>query len=161
MNDQSLQRLTEQISRDCFGKKFRHRAYFNRRLRTTGGRYALHSHDIEINPKHFEYYGTEEVISIIKHELCHYHLHIEGKGYQHRDREFKKLLKQVGGSRHCQRLPGARSSSLKIHIYQCGECSSEYERRRRMNTEKYVCGKCRGPLKKIAEKNIEKTLTAF
>ena len=40
----------------------------------------------------------EELIGIIKHELCHYHLHLEGKGYQHRDKDFKELLKKVGGT---------------------------------------------------------------
>lgn len=34
---------------------------------------------------------------IIKHELCHYHLHLRGMGYKHRDADFKTLLAQVGG----------------------------------------------------------------
>lgn len=51
MNDQALQRLVEKISSEDFGRKFKHRAFFNGRLRTTGGRYRLQDHDIEINPK--------------------------------------------------------------------------------------------------------------
>ena len=47
----------------------------------------------------------EELIGIIKHELCHYHLHIEGKGYQHRDRDFKQLLQKVDAPRFCSPLP--------------------------------------------------------
>ena len=35
----------------------------------------------------------EELIGIIKHELCHYHLHLEGKGYQHRDRILSNCYK--------------------------------------------------------------------
>ncbi|WP_090843718.1 SprT family protein [Alkalicoccus daliensis] len=161
MNNEELQRLTEEISLDFFRKRFKHKASFNKRLRTTGGRYALQSHNIEINPKHLEHYGRDEVISIIKHELCHYHLHIEGRGYQHRDREFKQLLKQVGGSRHCQSIPAVRNKSVTIHVYRCLTCSHEYLRKRRMNTKKYVCGKCHGRLEKTAEKNEGKTLTAF
>ena len=30
---------------------------FNNKLRTTGGRYMLDSHNIEINPKQYQYYG--------------------------------------------------------------------------------------------------------
>ena len=67
----------------------------------------LSSHAIEVNPKHYEHFGREELISILKHELCHYHLHREGKGYKHSDREFKSLLRKVGGARHCQTLPDA------------------------------------------------------
>ncbi|NJP38690.1 SprT family protein [Alkalicoccus luteus] len=161
MTNNELQLLTEQISIEYFSKPFRHRAFFNNRLRTTGGRYALHSHHIEINPGHLEYYGKDELISIIKHELCHYHLHLEGRGYQHRDAEFKALLQKVGGSRHCRSLPGARQVSSIVHVYECASCRFQYPRRRRMNTDKYVCGKCRGTLKKITEKKLQKSLTSL
>ena len=52
----------------------------------------LSDHSIEINPLVLEVHGMEELIGVIKHELCHYHLHIEGKGYRHRDADFKNLL---------------------------------------------------------------------
>ncbi|HDD3747353.1 TPA: SprT family protein [Staphylococcus aureus] len=50
MNNDKLQRMVENLSEEKFGRTFRHCAYFNKRLRTTGGRYLLKSHDIEINP---------------------------------------------------------------------------------------------------------------
>jgi hypothetical protein len=50
MNEQELQRLVEHISSTVFRKPFRHRASFNRRLKTTGGRYHLGSHDLDFNP---------------------------------------------------------------------------------------------------------------
>ncbi|BBP87322.1 hypothetical protein BsIDN1_09400 [Bacillus safensis] len=97
--EKELQQLTEHISQQFFGKTFRHQAVFNDRLKTTGGRYLLGTHNIELNRRYLEEHGREELIGIIKHELCHYHLHLEGKGYQHRDRDFKALLKQVGAPR--------------------------------------------------------------
>ena len=90
MNNEILQKMVEKLSEEKFGRKFRHCAYFNKRLRTTGGRYLLKSHDIEINPKQYEHYGEDAVVKIILHELCHYHLHISGKGYQHKDQDFKR-----------------------------------------------------------------------
>ena len=57
--------------------------------------------------------GEKELIGIIKHELCHYHLHLEGKGYQHQDQEFKKLLKKVGAPRFCTPLPGQTSKTYR------------------------------------------------
>ena len=68
---------------------FIHQALFNPRLITTGGRYLLYSHNIEINKKYLDQLGMDELIGIIKHELCHYHLHLEGKGYKHRIRILK------------------------------------------------------------------------
>lgn len=97
MTDQELQLLVEELSNTHFKIPFMHKASFNPRLRTTGGRYLLNSHNIEINRKYLDELGMEELIGIIKHELCHYHLHINKKGYQHKDADFKNLLRKVGG----------------------------------------------------------------
>ncbi|WNS75944.1 SprT family protein [Bacillus sp. DTU_2020_1000418_1_SI_GHA_SEK_038] len=153
MDDLELQKLVEEISLNSFGKVFRHMAYFNGRLRSTGGRYMLDTHNIEINRKYLEQLGFEELSGIIKHELCHYHLHIEGKGYRHRDQDFRLLMKAVGAPRFCSPLPErAKKATLKrVIIYSCIKCGQLYERKRSINTQKYVCGKCKGSLRKIKE----------
>lgn len=148
MNNHELQKLAEDISISFFGKPFLHQCTFNRRLRTTGGRYMLNSHHIEMNPKHYQIHGRKELISIIKHELCHYHLHIEGKGYQHRDADFKKLLAETGGARHCR--PVDEKEKRYKHKYRCSRCGSLFRRVRRIDTAKYVCGGCKGKLKKVS-----------
>ncbi|MFC5714072.1 SprT family protein [Thalassorhabdus alkalitolerans] len=148
MNNGQLQELTEKVSLESFKKPFLHQAVFNYRLKTTGGRYLLQSHNIEINPKHYTHFGDKELIGILKHELCHYHLHIEGRGYKHKDREFKELLLKVGGARHCSTLPSDGDTRLKL-LYVCLECRTQFSRQRRINLEKYVCGKCKGKLKKV------------
>ncbi|MEK3889621.1 SprT family protein [Bacillus sp. FSL K6-3431] len=148
MTNEQLQLLTESISIKLFNKTFKHAAYFNPRLRTTGGRYMLSSHDIEINRKYYEEHGLKEMEGIIKHELCHYHLHIEGRGYKHRDNDFRTLLKKVGAPRHC--TPLAEEIKRKMYvprIYECTNCRFIFERKRRINTDRYVCGRCRGKLK--------------
>ncbi|ASE36535.1 SprT family protein [Staphylococcus pettenkoferi] len=147
MNDQDIQEMTEVISRQSFGRPFRHRAYFNHRLRTTGGRYMLASHNIEINYKQFEKFGKQAVIDIIKHELCHYHLHLEQKGYQHRDRDFKALSKQVGAPRYC--TPVQSYADRVNYVYQCKRCGVKFHRIRRVDTRRRVCGQCGGRLKLV------------
>ncbi|UOE96293.1 SprT family protein [Alkalihalobacillus sp. LMS39] len=151
MDQMALQKLVEDISLSFFGRAFVHEARFNSRLRTTGGRYLLRTHDIEINPKQYEIHGYDELVGIIKHELCHYHLHIQKKGYKHQDADFKTLLKEVGGSRYCQVLPNARRVSTSVHLYECASCKTKYKRKRRINVAKYVCGKCAGKLLKVTE----------
>ena len=143
MTELQLQCLVEKLSLEKFKKKFQHRAYFNERLRTTGGRYLLHTHHIEINPVFYETIGEQELTGIILHELCHYHLHIEGKGYQHRDLDFKQLLKRVGAPRFCASLP---IEDKKVYHYQCINCSQYYIRKRKMALKKYRCGKCKGEI---------------
>lgn len=149
MHEQDLQQLVEDLSDTYFNRPFLHKARFNPRLRTTGGRYFLRSHDIEINPKMYEAFGEEELIGIIKHELCHYHLHILKRGYQHKDQDFKQLLAKVGGLRHCQVIDGAQNTPKQLHNYVCTNCKQTYTRKRRVNTARYACGKCRGKLKKV------------
>ncbi|MGO3731664.1 MAG: SprT family protein [Vagococcus sp.] len=149
IDDKALQQLVERVSRSDFGKPFLHHAFFNKRLKTTGGRYHLSTHDLDFNPKVLEIHGLEELIKVIKHELCHYHLHLEGKGYQHRDSDFKELLKQTGGSRYVKRLTD--ESSENYHQYTCQKCGTVISRRRRLNITKYGC-RCGGSLRQLTNK---------
>ncbi|MFB6467382.1 SprT family protein [Cytobacillus sp. Hz8] len=153
MDDRELQELVENLSLRYFQRSFNHQASFNSRLQTTGGRYLLTSHNIEINKKYLEQLGKNELIGIIKHELCHYHLHLEGGGYKHGDADFKQLLKEVDAPRHCATLPNRpkRKSSMKLYIYACKSCNQLYKRKRSINTKRYVCGRCGGKLKKVIE----------
>lgn len=157
MRDQELQKLVETVSIELFEKPFKHKATFNSKLRTTGGRYLLGTHNIEINKKYLEQLGKNELIGIIKHELCHYHLHLEGRGYQHRNSDFKWLLKKVGAPRFCISLTDmpTKRKSKKQYIYQCTQCHVQYKRKRSIDTSRYVCGKCRGKLAKCSERILE------
>lgn len=146
MNQAELQILVREISRDYFGLPFQHQAVFNNRLRTTGGRYHLKSHNLDFNPKILEVFGADEFLGVIKHELCHYHLHLSGEGFQHKDKEFKQLLIKVGGSRFVKSLNKNVKPVKKRMLYQCQGCSQFIYRQRKVNTQKYVCGQCKGKL---------------
>ncbi|EEL89898.1 M48 family peptidase [Bacillus cereus] len=151
MDEQEIQGLVEEVSLQYFGMPFLHKAMFNSRLRTTGGRYLLNTHNIELNYRYYEMYGKEDLVGIVKHELCHYHLHITGKGYKHRDRDFRELLKKVGAPRFCKRMINEEKKETKVYTYECTRCSLQYVRRRQINTQRYVCGKCRGQLKLVVK----------
>jgi len=148
MENDELQQWVEKISLESFGRPFLHKATFNGRLKATGGRYFTHTHHIEISPHQLTAFGHEETEKIIKHELCHYHLHIMKRGYRHRDQDFKQLLAMVGGSRYCGTLPerSVKSGMAYKYILTCERCTMKYYRKRRMDTTKYRCGKCKGKL---------------
>ncbi|ASK61242.1 SprT family protein [Virgibacillus phasianinus] len=145
LNEKELYALVQKISLNYFGKSFKDQVRFNSRLRTTGGRYIPSKRIIELNPKYVLETNEAEFIGIIKHELCHYHLHIEGKGYKHGDSAFKMLLKETGSPRHCTPLPSSKRENK--HHYICKSCSHVYKRQRRVNINKYRCGRCGGVLK--------------
>lgn len=153
MEQKELQQLVEQISLEFFDRPFKHQATFNSRLRTTGGRYHLRSHDLDFNLQVLETFGMLEFIGVIKHELCHYHLHLANRGYQHKDADFKRLLKKVGGSRFVQSLRQP-DKKKKLWVYCCQNCQKNLYRQRRFDTKKYVCGGCQGKLI-LLEKRIE------
>ncbi|KGX86554.1 SprT family protein [Pontibacillus litoralis] len=147
MEQETLHEWVNTISKEWFHKPFIHEVTMNHRLRTTGGRYLPSFKRIELNPKYLSELGEAEFEGIIKHELCHYHLHIEGKGYQHRDKEFRDLLKKTNAPRFCASLPSKQT--LTLHEYKCERCDAEFRRKRRVDLNKYRCGKCKGKLKKI------------
>lgn len=150
MKQAELQQHMEEVSLQFFHKEFRHQASFNNRLRTTGGRYLLQSHNIEMNPKYLENFGLAYFIDIMKHELCHYHLHLEKKGYQHRDKDFRELLKKVGASRFCATIP----REITMHEYTCEHCKKSFLRQRRFNVNRYRCGACQGRLRETGSQKI-------
>ena len=143
MEQAELQEYVENISKQYFNKPFKHTATFNHRLQTTGWRYHLKTHDLDFNPKILETFGLKVFEGIVKHELCHYHLHIEKKGYRHSDSDFRRLLKQVKGLRYTPSIE-AQKGSARLWIYQCKTCSTIIYRKRRFNTKKYICAKCSG-----------------
>ena len=146
MNQQQLQELVEQVSLKYFGRPFLHQVKINRRMRTTGGRYFLSDHHIDINAHFLEKERYNDLVGIIKHELTHYHLHLVGRGYQHLNRDFKVLLAQVGGSRYAPDI-GLRKTKKRKYLYECTVCHHLYSRVRKVNTREYRCGACGGKLK--------------
>ncbi|MCE5155090.1 SprT family protein [Staphylococcus hyicus] len=148
MDNQYLQVRAEYIAKKYFGRSFRHQIYFNERLRTTGGRYLLNTHHIEINPKQYEHFGEKAIDNIIKHELCHYFLHLDGKGYQHKDADFKLLSQQVCAPRYC--TPTLSYRERANYEYTCIKCHQKFLRIRKVNIKKMRCGQCGGELKMIS-----------
>ncbi|HES1178063.1 TPA: SprT family protein [Streptococcus pyogenes] len=142
----TLTNYVQEVSLADFGKPFHHKAYWNKRLKTTGGRFFPKDGHLDFNPRMLEENGELIFRKIVRHELCHYHLYLEGRGYHHKDRDFKDLLAQVNGLRY---VPTS-SKSKTNHHYSCQTCGQVYQRKRRINLAKYVCGNCHG---KLIEKN--------
>ena len=99
---------------------------------------------MDFNPKVYQELGLEVFRKIVRHELCHYHLYYEGKGYKHKDVAFKKLLKEVNGLRFVP--PLSNTSQKTILTYNCQDCKQLFQRKRKINTDRYRCGLCRGKL---------------
>ncbi len=148
-NNDDLLALTKDISMRDFHQPFLHNCRYNSRLRSVGGRYLLTTHDIEINLRYALRVGVDGLIDTIKHELCHYHLHLAGRGYRHRDKDFQWLLQRVNGIRYADRE--ALPPRCYRYEYKCQSCGAKYLRKNRIDLKKFVCGKCRGKLRLVAD----------
>lgn len=145
MTNDELQALVEKISLADFQQPFCHQAIFNPRLKTTGGRYHLQDHHLDFNPTILEDAGLDVFTGVIKHELCHYHLHLAHKGYRHTDTDFQQLLAKTGGLRYAPTLQSSKYS----YTYECQRCGLVYQRKRKVDTKKYRCGTCQGQLQQV------------
>ena len=71
--------MCAKVSLEDFGREFRHRAEWNSRLQTTGGRFFPKDRHLDFNRKYTKLFGLEVFRKIVRHELCHYHLYDQGK----------------------------------------------------------------------------------
>lgn len=138
VNNEELTDHVRHLSIEKFARPFLHTAQWNSLLRSTGGRFFPKDMHLDFNPKMA---NRAEFDGIILHELVHYHLYDQKRGYKHKDREFKDLLAQVGGLRYAPSIREAK------HTYVCQSCQQIYQRQRKIDIKKYACGKCRGKLK--------------
>ena len=154
MTEEELQKLVESISCQFFGRQFKHQVKINKRMTTTGGRYHLDDHHIEVNAHFLAPQYRQELIGIIKHELTHYHLHLTHKGYRHKDQDFNVLLDKVGGSRYAPDI-GLKRKRKEKYLYVCTICGQQFVRVRRINLRRHGCGKCGGRLKLVSYKEVK------
>ncbi|MDR3241052.1 MAG: SprT family protein [Lactobacillaceae bacterium] len=148
MTNDELQTLVNEISINDFKRPFLHHATFNRRLKTTGGRYLLKTHNLEFNPLMLEEFDLATLIGVIKHELVHYHNHLQGIPYQHRDAAFKSELARINGSRFAPKTSKAQSQTKLPTEFKKYVCRNGHEilRKRAINVNRYVCGICKARL---------------
>jgi len=78
------------------------------------------------------------LVEILKHEMIHLWLHIEGLPCGH-TREFRQKARQIGQSktRHGIALPAPKQG----WVYECGACHAQLFRRRRFG-KRVSCGGC-------------------
>ncbi|MGT2908156.1 SprT family protein [Streptococcus dentiloxodontae] len=146
----NLTEYVKQVSLEDFGWEFKHNADWNKRLRTTGGRFFPKDGHLDFNPKVYDEHGIAVFRKVVRHELCHYHLYYQKRGYQHKDKDFKELLLAVDGLRYAPKL---KNSQKPIHIYRCCFCGQIYQRKRQIAVKHYCCGQCGGKLIKMKSQN--------
>jgi SprT-like protein len=107
---------------------------FNSRIKKVLGRFMFNTIKgvrtplkIQLSEELVRFYSREKIIDVLKHELTHYALYVQGKDHEDGDALFESQLDKYG-----------ISSSRKINMmgpyykYHCKECGTVYKRKRKL-----------------------------
>ena len=115
----NLTEYVRQVSLEDFGRGIPSSGRVEFTSSNHWGRFFPKDRHLDFNPKIYQAFGLEAFRKIVRHELCHYHLYDQGKGYRHKDLAFKQLLQQVDGLRFTPPLPdrtGRVNGSISINV---------------------------------------------
>src|SRR5574344_1329083 len=109
---------------------------------------------IELSKNMIEYYELEEILDVLKHELVHYALYMQGKRYKDGQYCFESKLKELGITR-----TGVYDCKGKVEVYAC-DCGT-YEYTRKLHKHKqyqganYTCRQCKKHLRYIGQQIVK------
>lgn len=126
---------------------------WNGRLRTAMGRFLYSPQGKKNLPlriemsKHAAQFLTQDLFSaVLLHELCHYHLFIQGQPCNDHHPVFEKELRRVGAiSTNTVQIP------QKGFQLSCSQCRKSIGTRTRINTARYLSACCKA---KIVKKRV-------
>lgn len=146
VDELELERIADEFLIENFAMELDVPIVLNGRLSKALGRHVYFRHaketvQIELSKDLIRYYDDETVIDVLKHELVHHALLVDG--LPHRDGEyyFEKTLKELGVSR-----TNHYSHKGKSHIYECTGCQNTFKEVRKFNTARYRCSRCQSQL---------------
>lgn len=122
----------------------------NGRLKSAKGRFVWYKRDrrpkvVELNKVFVENNNISIVLDVLRHELVHYALFMQGKPHEDGHPVFEGELKRLGIIR--QSTIGHEQITTKAQIYNCSDCDKEFKMNRRLrnNGRNHRC-KCGGRL---------------
>lgn len=107
----------------------------NGRMKTTFGWFRHQRNgaplSVELNKYFVENNEATVVIDVLKHELCHYALFMQGRPYKDGQSEFENELKRLNIiSQSTIDKYKIATQPRKIQVYQCSKCSAKFNRQR-------------------------------
>lgn len=154
-----LEKYAEKFLKDNYNMKLLVPLKINGRLRTTCGRFVYTKYvnsnkpsvpkSVEINKYFLENNEPAVVLDVLRHELVHYALFMQGKPHKDGHPVFENELKRLGiVSQDTIDKYSIKSKPVKIRIYECVNCGHKYKRQRALayGGKYHRCGYCEGKL---------------
>lgn len=137
--------LAQNLSQQFWQKKCEVPLVWNGRLSRTMGRFCYFIQKkkriplrIELSKKSVPLLDQQTFNAVLLHELCHYHLFIEGKPFADHHPLFEAELRRVGAiSTNTIKVP------QKGYDLYCGKCQTFLGKRKRFNNKNYLSACCK------------------
>ncbi|GAA0357958.1 SprT-like domain-containing protein [Bacillus horti] len=150
VDSEKLEDLSQKLSLHFWGKRCDIPVLWNGRLTKSMGRFMFSSRGrtrtalrIELSKHAVRFIPPEIFIAVLLHELCHYHLFIQGQPFEDGHPVFEEELRRVGAiSTNVVQLP-----QKGFELY-CSKCHERLGSRKRMNTKHYLSACCKAQILK-------------
>jgi len=132
--------------------------HINKRLRAVDGRYITYKYEnelyyvIDLAYKHYQQFGFQSVVKILRHELAHHICNLTGCGIKHCDC-FKELCYELKGVMNSDYAKGKYSHMSYKGIetpykwlYMCPVCKNSFGTKKKLTHDQYGCVFCECPL---------------
>ena len=152
-----LEKYAEKFLMDNYNMKLLVPLKINGRLRIPCGRFVYIKRDgkpiapkaVELNKYFLENNEINIVLDVLRHELIHYALFMQGKPHSDGHPVFENELDRLGVVRQeTINKYKIQSKPVNVRIYECADCNHKYERRRALPNggNNHCCGACSGML---------------
>lgn len=149
-NPERLQALANKLSLHFWNESISVPVVWNGRLTRSMGRFVYrvqgkHREPVKIEMSKYaaQFINREIFIAVLLHEMCHYHLFVQGKSFLDHHPVFEQELRRVGAiSTNTVRLPS------KIYKLVCKKCQRELGHMKRFNPDRYISPCCKSEIHK-------------
>jgi SprT-like protein len=137
LTEYQLKRYADKWLNETYGMKLTVPLKLNGRLKKACGRFVYYKRGdtprpktVELNRTFVENNEPAVVLDVLRHELVHYALFMQGKPHSDGQRYFEHELRRLGVV--SQGTIDKYTISSKLQIYSCSSCRVEYKLRRRL-----------------------------
>jgi SprT-like protein len=153
-----LEKYAKKFLKDNYNMELLVPLKINGRLRTACGRFVYTRFKsgkpsvpkvVELNRYFLENNEPDVVLDVLRHELVHYALFMQGKPHRDGHPVFENELKRLGiVSQSTVDKYNIKSKPVNIRVYECEDCGYKYRRKRALahGGKYHRCGSCNGRL---------------
>ena len=134
LTEGQLNEMANVIYQDYFGEPYSGKVVWSKQMKRIAGNCRSDGR-IALNFHYYERYGEEEILKVLRHELCHHFCFDKIGHHTHSTPLFVDSLEKVGGDQKGKPMP------ITGYIHECPGCKKRWTFRKKMD-RKLSCETC-------------------